>query len=174
MALSAKERKQKQLEREQKALRTSKERTYPYLSTPFYKHLENNDNWSSVTLCFDLMGIEPPQLLDDRGPAEFADDACFSTDEDRDEAFQSSEKSIGRAEVMVDLLFDAGMELALIINNFKKAELQRRRAELEEVDMSNPDKRNEALETAANTAKLLEELQKNVRRTIPQWRVKTL
>jgi len=174
MALSAKERKQKQLAREQEALRISKDRTYPYLPTPFYKHLENNGNWSSVTLCFDLMGIDPPEFLDDRGPAEFADDACFSTDKDRDEAFQSSEKSIGRAEVMVDLLFDAGMELALIINKFKKAELQNRRAELEDVDMSDPGNRKEALETAATIAKLLEELEKNVRRTVPQWRVKTL
>lgn len=174
MALSAKERKQKQLERERQAMARMKDATYPFLKTPFYKHLENDGNWSSVELCFDLLGIAPPLFEDDRGPEEFADSACFSTDEDRTEAFQSSEKSIGRAEVMVDILLDAAMELSGIINTYKSQELQKRREELERSDLSEPARRSEALEASAELARLQDELDKNVRRTFKTWRVKLL
>lgn len=174
MALSAKERKQAQLERERQALTRKMDATYPHLKTPFFKHLEKDGNWSSVELCFDLLGIDPPVFDDDRGPEDFASDACFSTDEDRVEAFQSSENSIGRAEVMVDMLLDAAMELSHIINRYKQDELRKRRDELEKSDLSEPNRRGEALEAAAQIAKLQDELQKNVRRTFPVWRVKLM
>lgn len=174
MALSAKERKQKQLEKERQELARQMDATYPYLKTPFFKRLENDGNWSSVELSFDLMGIDPPVFEDDRGPAEFAADECFSTDEDRIEAFQCSEKSVGRAEVMVDMLLDAAMELSSIINRFKQGELQKRREELEQSDLSDPERRSKALQDAAEIARLQDELQKNVRRTFPTWRVKVL
>ncbi len=174
MALSAKKRKQKQIERERQTLARQKDATYRFLKTPFYKHLENDGNWSSVELCFDLLGIEPPIFEDDRGPADFASRECFSTDEDRIEAFQSSEKSIGRAEVMVDVLLDAAMELSGIINTYKTHELQKRRDELERSDLSEPARRSEALATSAELARLQNELDKNVRRTFKTWRVKLL
>ncbi|MBM2323030.1 MULTISPECIES: hypothetical protein [Marivita] len=174
MALSAKERKQKQLERERQAMARMKDATYPFLKTPFYKHLEKDGNWSSVELCFGLLGIEPPVFEDDRGPEEFADSACFATDEDLIEAFQSSEKSIGRAEVMVGVLLDAAMELANIINTYKSEELKKCREELERSDLSEPERRREALETSAQLARLQDELDKNVRRTFKTWTVKLL
>ena len=174
MGLSAKERKQAQLERERKALARKMDATYPYLKTPFFERLERDGNWSSVEMCFDLLGIDPPVFDDDRGPEDFASDTCFSTDEDRVEAFQCSKNSIGRAEVMVDMLLDAVVELSQIINSYKRDELRKRRDELEKSDLSEPGRRGEALEAAAEIAKLQEELQKNVRRTFPSWRVKLL
>jgi hypothetical protein len=174
MALSAKERKKAQIERERKALARKVDETYPYLKTPFFEHLERDGNWSSVEMCFDLLGIDPPVFEDDRGPEDFASEACFSTDEDLVEAFQNSEKSVGRAEVMVDMLLDAAMELSHIINRYKQDELLKRREELEKSDLSEPNRRGEALEAAAEIAKLQGELQKNVRRTLPVWRVKLL
>lgn len=174
MALSAKERKQAQTKRERQALARKTDATYPYLKTPFFERLEKDGNWSSVELCFDLLGIDPPVFDDDRGPESFANEACFSTDEDRVEAFQCSEKSIGRAEVMVDMLLDAATELSQIINRYKQDELQKRRVELEKSDLSEPNRRTEALEAAAEIAKLQDELQKNVRRSFPAWRVKFL
>lgn len=172
MALSAKERKQKQLERDRQDLARKPDATYPFLNTPFFKRLEHDGNWSSVELCFDLIGIDPPVFEDDRGPADFAAEECFSTDEDRVEAFQCSEKSIGRAEVMVDVMLDAATELSSIINRFKQDELQKRRDELEKSDLSEPNRRSEALEAAAEIARLQEALRKNVRRTFPAWRIK--
>ncbi|QFT97428.1 hypothetical protein FIU85_08960 [Roseovarius sp. THAF8] len=174
MALSAKERKQAQLAREKQALVRKKDATYAYLKTPFFKCLENDGNWSSVEMCFDLLGIDPPVFDDDLGPEAYASDTCFSNDEDRLEAFQSSEKSIGRAEVMVDMLLDAAMELSHIINRYKQDELLKQRDALEKADLSEPNSRSKALETAAEIAKLQDELQKNVRRTFPVWRVKLM
>lgn len=174
MALSARERKQKQVEKERRALARKMDATYPYLQTPFFEHLEHNGNWSSVEVCFALLGIDPPVFEDDRGPAEFADEACFSTEEDRIDTFQGSENSIGRAEVMVGVLIDAASEMSEIINQFKRIELQKRREELEQSDLSDPVKRNEALKSAAEIARLQEELQKNVRHTFRTWRVKIL
>src|SRR6056297_378562 len=173
MAMSAKERKQKQLENERRELARQMDATYPYLKVPFFKYLENSD-WSDVELCFDLIGVEPPMFDDDRGPADFASNICFATEEDRIEAFQSSEKSIGRAEVMVDLMLDAAQELARMINTHKQRELQKRREELEQADLSDPEHRSKALQDAAEIARLQEELQKNVRRTFQTWRVKVL
>ena len=174
MALSAKERKQAQLKRQRDTLIRKTDATYPYLATPFFERLERDGNWSSVEMCFDLLGIDPPMFDDDRGPEEFASDACFSTDEDRVEAFQCSKNSIGRAEVMVDMLLDAAMELSHIINRYKQDELRKRREELEMSDLSEPNRRGQALEAAAEIAKLQDELQKNVRRVFPTWRVKLL
>lgn len=174
MAMSAKERKQMQIERERQELARKIDATYPYLKTPFFEHLEQNDNWSSVELCLELLGIDPPMFEDDRGPEDFAADECFSTAEDRIEAFKCSENSIGRAEVMVDMMLDAAVELSNIINRFKQGELQKRREEFEQSDLSEPNRRVEALEAAAEIARLKEELQKKVRRTLPVWRVKLL
>jgi len=88
MALTAKERKQKQLEREHEQLRKLPDSTYEFLDTPFYPFTEESPNWSNIDLLFDLMGLEPPMFEDDRGPEAFASDVCFSTDEDREDTFR--------------------------------------------------------------------------------------
>ena len=174
MAMTAKERKQKQLERERDQLRKTPDSTYPFLKIPFFERTEDDGNWSSVDLCFELIGMDPPAVDDDRGPEAFAHDVCFATDEDRQEAFQSYEKSIGRAEFMMDMLLDAATELASIINNHKRSELKSRLKELETADLSDQSERAEALKKAAVISKLLEDLDKNVRRTFPVWTLKNL
>jgi len=172
MALTAKERKQNQLAREQEDMRRQPDSTYEFLDTPFHRFIEERMSLSDVELMFDLMGLEPPTFADDRGPEAFASDGCFRTDEDRDDAFQGYAGSIGRAEVMVGHLMDAAVELADVINRYKKQALKKRRAEIEAADLSDPNKRREALETATRIARIEEALNKNVRRTLPQWMVK--
>lgn len=170
MALSAKQRKRNQLARQQEELSRLEDSTYEYLKAPFFEHLENDPNWSSVALSFDLMGIEQPEFSDDRGPRHHALDEALG--DDPDEAFPGFAGSIGRAEVMVDLLLDAATELSGIINSYKMRELEKRRAELEKRDLTEERARKDALETSARIAKLQEELQKNVRRTFRQWKIK--
>lgn len=172
MAMSAAERKRRQLERERQALLAVSDSTYPYLTTPFFKHLENDPNWTGVEDAFQLMGYEAPLFEDDRGPEDFANDDAFASEEDRLEAFKGSEKSIGRAEVMVDLLHSAAVELSGIIKNYKKRELQRRLKELETVEMTGPEERKTALQQAAHITRILEELDKNQRITLARYRVK--
>ena len=52
------------------------------------------------------------------------------------------------------------MELSSIINRFKQGELQKRREELEQSDLSDPESRSKALQDAAEIARLQDELQK--------------
>lgn len=172
MAMSAAERKQRQLERERQALLPLSDSSYRYLATPFCEHLQDDPNWSDVELAFDLMGYAPPDYSDDLGPEHFANDVAFGSDEDRVEAFKGSEKSIGRAEVMVDLLFDAAMELARIVNLYKIKELQKRLKELENAELSDPESRKAALQQSAHINRILEELSKSQRFTAPKWRIK--
>ncbi len=172
MALSAKERKQRQLAREQEEARKLPDSTYRFLKTPFYKHLEDDPNWSSVEMVFDLIGIDPPDFADDRGPEHFVGEGIYADDQDLSDVFAASKGSIGRAEVMVGCLLDAVSEFSQIINNYKKRELSQRLAELESKDLSNSEDRKVALAEAADIAKLQVELAKNVRRTFPQWLIK--
>lgn len=172
MALSATDRKRKQLERERLALLPLHDSTYPYLTTPFFEYLENDPNWTVAEDAFQLMGFDPPVFEDDRGPEDFANEDAFASNEARLETFQGSENSIGRAEVMVDLLYSAAVELSGIINNYKRNELQQRFKELEAAEMSEPEQRKVAMQQAAHITRILEELDKNQRITLSKHRVK--
>ena len=171
MALSAAERKRRQVERERLAMQRRPDSTYEYLSKPFYSYLDEDPNWSSVTLSFDLMGIEAPAFLDDSGPESFVINDALGDDEGT--GFESFERSIGRAEVMVDLLLDAAVELSGIINRFKTDELKRYLSEIEQSDLSDQAAKALAMKEAVHIAAIQKELEKNVRRTFPQWKVKT-
>ncbi|MHA6324556.1 hypothetical protein [Roseivivax sp. CAU 1753] len=174
MALSAKERKQKQLKREREELRLLDDSTYPYLATPFYERLESDPNWSDVTLVLELAGFEPPGFEDDRGPEAYVNSDALSPDDDPADTFPGSKGSIGRAEVMVDCLLNAAQQLAEIINRYKVDELDARKRELENSDLTDPDDRKSAFEKVAQIIKIQDELAKNVRRTLPIWKVKGL
>lgn len=173
MALSAAERKRRQMEREDLARRRRPDSSYEYLSTPFHIHLEDDPNWNSVNLMFELMGIAPPEFDDDRGPTEAASpDALPDPAHTEENGFEGFEKSIGRAEVMVDLLISAAVELSSIINHFKQDELNKYLAQLETRDLSDQAERAQALKDAVRIAAIQDDLSKNVRWTFPQWKVK--
>lgn len=142
------------------------------MKKPFHQHLQDDPNWSSFALQLELMGLEPPEFSDDRGPEHFANEGALSPDEDPKDAFPGAEGSIGRAEVMVDMLLDAALELAQIVNRYKLDELQRRRREIEAEDLAEPEERKRALESVTAIARIEEELGKNVRRSFPVWKVK--
>lgn len=174
MALSAAERKRRQLEREDLARRRRPDSTYEYLSTPFYKHISDDGaDWSAVALPFELMGVEPPEFTDDRGPTEAASpDALPPPGDDGENGFEGFEGSIGRAEAMVGSLITAAVELSGIINRFKRDELNKYLSELETRDLSDQAARAQALKDAVRIAAIKDELSKNVRWTFPQWKVK--
>lgn len=172
MALTAAERKRRQLERERAALKLQTESTHPYLRVPFFEFLQSDPNWTDVEMYFELMGLAPPDFSDDRGPAAFALEGSFDPTQDPQETFGSSEDSVGRAEAMVGLLQSATVQLAQIVNDYKKSELTARKRELENQDLSDPENRKAALTASAQIAKLEAALEKNVRFTCSQWRIK--
>ncbi|MGN6487317.1 MAG: hypothetical protein ACTHLT_05795 [Devosia sp.] len=166
MAKTALERKRKQLEREARERRQMPDASYPYLRTPFFKHLENNSNWMNVELNFDLMGMPAPTFDDDRGPSS------QSGQVDEDQVYAGYSGSIGRAEVMIGQLLDAAAELASIVNRYKLRELEARANELKQLDFADPEKRQLAMDEAVRLSQLQAHLEKNVRRTLPEWSLK--
>jgi hypothetical protein len=80
--------------------------------------------------------------------------------------------SIGRAERIVGLLLDAASALAGQINQYKTDEINARIAELEKADLSDPDVRKQALADIVTLTKIRDQLQKQVRWTLPQWKVR--
>ena len=81
--------------------------------------------------------------------------------------------SIGRAERIVGSLLDAAGALAGEINQYKTEEINARIAELEQADLSDPDIKKQALADIVTLTKIRDQLQKQVRWTLPQWRVKS-
>ena len=144
MALSAKERKRRQMERQREQLEEMSDSTYPFLRQPFCNYLEEEPEWTNVDMCFDLLGINAPMIEDDRGPKEFAAPGVF--DEETLEAqFGRYPGSIGRAEMMIGILLDAVANMAFVVNTYKKEELRKRLAEIEEGDFADPASRKQAL-----------------------------
>ena len=138
------------------------------LRKPFFECAESNPNWTSFELPLELAGIEAPRFLDDRGPEAYAyEDAIAGVEQ----PFVGYTASIGRAEVMVGSLLDAASELAGIINSYKKEELSARIAEIEAADLTDPANRKAALADMVRLTKMLDQLDKQVRWTFPQWKV---
>jgi hypothetical protein len=172
MALSPAEKQKAYRERQKKEQQSIEDSSYRYLKTPFYECAEEDPNWSSVTLAFEMLGMEPPEFADDRGPEAFAFDHCFSTDAQKQEVFAAHPGSIGRADAMVGILLDAASELADIVQKFKLRELDARLREIEKMDLSDADARKRALDEVAHIEKIKDALGKKTRRPLPQWEAK--
>lgn len=171
MALSATERKRRQLERDREALRKLPESTYPFLSEPYHKWVKDTDDTSDFDVPWELMGFEPPTFDDDQGAASYSVHP-FGNKEDMDEIFDGYDGSVGRAEFMVLQLICAAQALSISVNSYKRKQLEKRLAALETEDLTDPDRRKAAFAESALIARLQDELQKNVRYTFPQWIVK--
>ena len=171
MALTPKERKQRQLARDHEARRRLPDSTAPYQSLPFHVWAEDDPNDSEFIIPWELMGFEAPKFDNDKGPSEFSIHP-FGNQADHDETFAGFDGSVGRAELMAEMLIEAGRALASSVNTFKKQELQKRFAALEQEDLSDPERRKKALSESAHIARLQDELAKKVRYTMPQWIIK--
>lgn len=168
MALTNAEKVRRYKERKREEVESRSKPNLNDLRKPFFESAESNANWSSFTLPLELAGIEAPKFADDRGPEAYADQDAMAG---LDEPFAGYTGSIGRAEIMVGSLIDAASELAGIINSYKKGELTARIAEIEAADLSDPITRKAALADMVRLTKMLDQLQKQVRWTFPQWKV---
>ncbi|WP_146592162.1 hypothetical protein [Puniceibacterium confluentis] len=132
--------------------------------TPFSEWIQGNPNYIAVDLSLALIGIEAPVFEDERGASEFAFPEALSSEGDN---FSQVENALGRAEVIVGCLLTAAIELAGIVNSYKKEEIENRLKELE-----NPESidRKSAMKEAVNLHKKLEQLNKQVRWSLPEWK----
>jgi ribosomal protein S15P/S13E len=134
----------------------------------FSEWLSSNDaNWSEFEIPLDIAGIQPPNFSDDRDPAS-------ATDAIDPESYEHVRKaSIGRAEVMIECLLEAARALADHVNAYKRDELSARIEELDRADLSNPSTKKIALADIVRLTKARDRLEKQVRFTLPEWKVQS-
>lgn len=164
MAMTEAEKKRVQRARKEEARRQNADSTYPYLRQRFSDYGGLEANYSNVEIALGLIGIDAPQIEDERGPEAFAFDAATAGVE---YPFPGAKGAVGRAEVMIECYLDAAMELASIVNDYKRAEVNARLEELEQSQNAGA----EAIAEGVRLSKILEALEKNVRRQIPNWKV---
>ena len=136
--------------------------------TPFFETLPEDFSYSSdfADNC-ELIGIPTPEFADDRGTEFFSHYSPKSSAE----MIEHGMRSLGRAEMMISGLIEAAVDLAHRVNSYKRAEIKARLAEIEASDLLDSATKKAALQDATRLNKMLDQLDKQVRWTFPQWRV---
>ena len=175
MAKSAAERKREQREREKNAQKVAPDLTADFLRTPFFEAAAGK--LDGLSLYFDEMGIEMPNIDDDSAPRSLTGE--MENDHARDperygdvyRAFQKN--SLGRAENWVAGMLNVVTELTSAINEYKLGEIAARIAEIEAADLSDPAVKAKALEDIVTLREIKARLDgKTFRRSFPEINVK--
>lgn len=173
MALSAKERKRRQLERERNERRKMADGCSPYLETPFFKFVEDHPEWNEIQFLLEVIGLEPPTFADDSGPHDHVSARLEFNEETTEQSFEGYDRSsVGRAEAIAGFLIEIGARLARLINEYKREELEQHLEKIQAEDVSDPKARARLFEEAIQISKLLEELKKNTRQDVPVYQLK--
>lgn len=177
MAKSAFQRKQDQLRRDRERMRKQNDSTYPFLKEPFFEWLERTEgygDWSSGTFHLDASQITIPEFTDDNGPHSVDGEVeLVWKDNPEDGYYVGFEGSIGRAECLVDDLIAAASNFAIVINTYKKEQINARITEIENSDLSDPEVKKKALADIVRLRKMLDQLEgKMVRESFHQWKIK--
>ena len=143
--------------------------SFEVFRSPFFEFLKSRN--SSFGECLAIGGMFAPEFSDDSGPRHHGVNGVFDHNHDDDPALDDSVRSLGRAEVVIESLLDAASELASQVNTYKRAEIKARLAEIEASDLSETEAKKAALKDAARLNKMLDQLDKQVRWTFPQWKV---
>ncbi|WP_449396780.1 hypothetical protein [Devosia riboflavina] len=159
MPLTPLERKRKQLERDRAALRALPDSTYPFLRQPFFEWAEGTD-WEAAEHDINAAGMNMPVLANDQGPKSLDGTVEQGANEDW-HPYAGYEKSIGRAESMVDYLLAALSQMTVAINAYKVEQLNECIAELENADLSTDKARKAALADIVRLNKIKEQLEEN-------------
>lgn len=162
MALTPAEKQRRYRERIKNKQRLAADPSDDFTKVPFNEYLPEDGNWREVLTYLEWAGINP-----DAAP-DFETDTDPDCQEDDD---GPNRGSIGRAERMVESLIDAAGEMASIINRYKRKEIADRIHDIETSDLSAPDTRKQALADIVRLKKILDQLDKQVRWTFPQWKV---
>jgi hypothetical protein len=170
MAMTAAERKRKQLERDRAALRAMPDSTYPFLKTPFYQWLEGTD-WDDAEHDLNAAGLNMPQILDDTGPKSQDGEVERGGSADW-QPYAGYAGSIGRAESMIDYMLSALSQMTAAVNTYKIQQIEARIADLQLSDLSDPDAKKQALADIVRLTRMRDALDTNVRVSLPQWKVK--
>jgi hypothetical protein len=170
MAMTAAQRKQKQIERERAEMRVMPDGSYPFLKTPFHEWLPGTD-WEAAEHDINAAGMNMPVLDDNSGPSSFDGEVEQGASNDW-HPYAGYQGSIGRAESMVDYMLSALSQMTVAINAYKIEQIDARIGELERADLSSAEAKKQALSNIVRLTKMKEHLGRTVRVSLPQWKVK--
>ena len=170
MVLSAAERKRRQREKEReeeaRLRRQGGDEVSDLYRMPFSEWAENDNNIDDLIVYTSLAGFELPAFDVEEDPHEYVIDRIAAHGDG--DLFGGAKGTLGRAEATVGILGDTALLLATAINNYKRHEIKARIAELEADETV---ERAAAMREAVRLNKLLEQLDRMVRRPVPEWRV---
>ncbi|HCP80365.1 MAG TPA: hypothetical protein DIT67_01780 [Octadecabacter sp.] len=133
--------------------------------TPFSEWAQHNNEIDELINYSSLAGFELPAFEDERDPEAFViDRECHG----EGDMFGEAKGALGRAEVTISILQDVALLLATSVNSYKRQEIVARLSELENSDTTD---RAMAMSEAVKLNKMLDQLDKQVRRSFPQWKV---
>lgn len=142
---------------------------------PFFEFFPVDEQLGAAyTQSLELAGIEPVMFNDDSGPETTTLDDLGDPFEDDGVSNPFGDlkgSSLGRAEVLIGCLLDAATDLAGWVSDYKKSEIKARIAEIEASDLPDAEARRAAFARVAELNRLLDELDKSIRWTMPQWKV---
>lgn len=167
MALTAAEKQKAYRDRKIAEQRAARDATHPYLKRTFSEYAEQHAGFTDFELPLWTAGIEAPTFFDERGPEHFVIQDATQGLED---PFGHAQGAIGRAEVIINCLIDAAIELGVAVNSYKRREIETRLAELARSEPADAD-RETTIQEAVKLNKILDQLDKQVRRSFPQWKV---
>lgn len=144
---------------------------------PFFERMQGDPNLSDFEFCFDLVGIDPPEFVDDSGPKSksgIMEHAFVNrSSDDEDPPYGGATDSLGRAEIMVGGFLDAAITLASMINRHKKEELARREKEVMAAMIDSPQDAPGLADMLIKIRTARSALDKEVRWSLPVWKVET-
>lgn len=156
-------------DRKRRALEARQEATRSFLKQPFFKFFKDDPDASNFEMSLDVAGIHPHQFEDDRDPKS----ATGEIEKGGYDDYVDNAGSIGRAEIMVANLLDAATQLAGIINRYKLSEIKREEDRLHRLaDQATPEGRHEIVNKLTKLNRIAGLLDREVRRSLPQWKAK--
>lgn len=163
MAKTALERKKEQLERDEAKAKQAAHKVDAFFTEPFDEWM--GERWYNyVTHDLDLVGLDPHIPFPGEGNIDPFWQEGWNEGPNRG--------AIGCAERALHALLAASSDLAHLIHEYKLGQFNARIAELEASDLTDPDARKQALADIVRLTKYRDQLSKQVRWTVPQWKVK--
>jgi hypothetical protein len=160
--------------RKRKAIAKERELAPRTYQQPFFEWLAENSGreWDDGDVHKDASQITISDFTDDSGPHSVDGEVeLIGEDDPEGGIYIGYTGSLGRAERLVDDLLSLAGIYARTINTYKKEEINTRITEIEQSDLSDPAAKKQALADIVRLQKMLDQLDKQVRWTFPQWKV---
>ncbi|MBI1216927.1 MAG: hypothetical protein GC186_00125 [Rhodobacteraceae bacterium] len=174
MVMSPKERKKAERERRARESRSMPDSSYPYLTEPFFawrERTEGNGDWDSATFHLDAAGITPPEFLDDSGP-DWMKEYPEADEPDGYSPYTGRAGSIGRIEAYLEHMIAASANIAVIINRYKREQLNARIKELEQSNLGDQQAKKKAFDDIVHLRKMLDHLDRMTAERFSVWELK--